>query len=637
MADKPISYEKLVNADKDADTLEQVTSADKNTTVVSRLGRQYPSLAKALQTIIDAGGFKPYSTEAELKASVPVIVPSAAYAFDTKKVWLWNGSAWVDEGTSALDQAKEYVKFSYIMKPDLVAENLNDVVTTGVYFQKVTLEATLERNYPVNKAGKLEVFCPNIYGQQFVFQRYSTLDNEDYLRVKYASFAFQAWKKIASSFDISQLEAKTITVKDALATSNLDTITTTGLYRQFDDASATTVNNYPVQQGGNLYVENLSNMIVQDYTTRFGLRFWRVKFGTNAFQAWQEFASKKWVSDNAILIKSNLSNEDLDSISTSGLYRQLSDANATTANHYPDTRAGILEVKNIGGLIIQEYTTWYSKKFWRTKYSSFAFQVWQEVTPVASINMPYKGKNIAWFGDSIVEGNTHPNRIATLLGATVQKFGFSSHMMSKYIDSPLGRDKGSMYRFAKAINTGDWTDVIAGGEWVRDNLSDDNMPQINAMVATDWTKVDYIVIAFGTNDIYSATPLGELTDPADATGATFVGATKYVIEAIQDKYPHIQIMFVSPVFRTRWFQTPNPDRPEQNSDTLLDPQGKKYTDYVDALLHMKNMYHIPVFDFYRTSGINIRTWSNYLSDGVHPKEIGIQLWTKKISAFMIAN
>lgn len=108
MADKPISLQKLVNADKDADTLEQVTSADKYSTIVSRLGRQYPSLAKALQTIIDAGGFKPYSTEADLKASVPVIVPSAAYAFDTKKVWLWNGSAWLDEGTSALDQAKNY-------------------------------------------------------------------------------------------------------------------------------------------------------------------------------------------------------------------------------------------------------------------------------------------------------------------------------------------------------------------------------------------------------------------------------------------------------------------------------------------------------------------------------------------------
>ena len=209
--------------------------------------------------------------------------------------------------------------------------------------------------------------------------------------------------------------------------------------------------------------------------------------------------------------------------------------------------------------------------------------------------------------------------------------------MSQYPNSPLGRDKGSMYRFAKAINTGDWTDVIAGGEWVRDNLSDDNMPQINAMVATDWTKVDYIVIAFGTNDIYSTTPLGELTDVADATGATFVGATKYVIEAIQDRYPHIQIMFITPTFRTRWFQTPNPDRPEQNSDTLLDPQGKKYTDYIDALLHMKNLYHVPVFDFYRTSGLNIRTWSHYLSDGVHPKENGVQLWTKKISAFMLSN
>ena len=127
---------------------------------------------------------------------------------------------------------------------------------------------------------------------------------------------------------------------------------------------------------------------------------------------------------------------------------------------------------------------------------------------------------------------------------------FRSVSQSRYDGSPLGRDKGSMYRFAKAINTGDWTDVIAGGEWVRDNLGDDNMPQISAMAALDWNTVDYIMIAFGTNDIYATTPLGELTDLADATGATFVGATKYVIEQIQSRYPHIQIMFVSPVFRT---------------------------------------------------------------------------------------
>ncbi|MGR2670814.1 DUF2817 domain-containing protein [Acinetobacter soli] len=111
MADKPISYQQLVDMEKDADTWGEATHADKYTTVVSRLGRQYPSLAKALQTIIDAGGFKPYSTEVELKASVPVIVPSAAYAFDTQKVWLWNGSAWIDEGTSALDQSKQFTNF----------------------------------------------------------------------------------------------------------------------------------------------------------------------------------------------------------------------------------------------------------------------------------------------------------------------------------------------------------------------------------------------------------------------------------------------------------------------------------------------------------------------------------------------
>lgn len=151
MADKPISLQKLVNADKDADTLEQVTSADKYTTIVSRLGRQYPSLAKALQTIIDAGGFKPYSTEAELKASVPVIVPSAAYAFDTKKVWLWNGSAWVDEGTSALDQAKSYADSNPLFKPVNITSAIDfhdSARATGTYYVVSTSAFNSSTNKP---------------------------------------------------------------------------------------------------------------------------------------------------------------------------------------------------------------------------------------------------------------------------------------------------------------------------------------------------------------------------------------------------------------------------------------------------------------------------------------------------------
>lgn len=48
-----------------------------------------------------------FQTETELKATTPSVTGKVAKALDTKKVWYWNGSAWVDTGLSELDLAKE--------------------------------------------------------------------------------------------------------------------------------------------------------------------------------------------------------------------------------------------------------------------------------------------------------------------------------------------------------------------------------------------------------------------------------------------------------------------------------------------------------------------------------------------------
>lgn len=594
---------------------------------------------KVINESIESGLYKPFSKQVDLLAYVPSAEPVVGKAFDTYKVWIWESRApdtipkWHDTGLSELDQAKNFVNSNaLVLRPNLDSENLNTVILTGIYRQIDNSKATTANNYPTteNGAGVLEVINNN----GLIIHEYTTWYNRKFRRTKYSTFDFLPWQETPSASNI------VLYYKPNLGTEDLDSILEGGVYRQLSDANATTSSHYPVTTNGAgiLEVIERGNLIIQEYTTWYGLRFWRTKYSSFAFGAWQKYATQADLAGFLGVKNPLLTTENLDDVLTLGVYRQTQDTNATLERNYPTdvNGAGILTVTPHNGLTLQTFVTWYGRHFWRTKYGSFSFQKWNEYASIASINSPYKGKVVAWIGDSIVEGNNHPNRIATMLGATVHKFGFASHTMSKYPNSPLGRDKGAMYRFAKAINTGDWSDVIAGGEWVRDNLADDNMPQINAMVALDWSKVDYIMIAFGTNDIYSTTPLGE-NYVADANGETFIGAACYSIEQIQSKYPQIQIMFVSPTFRTRWFQTPNPDRPEQNSDTLPDPQGKPYIAYIDALLNLQDIYHIPVFDFYRKSGMNIRTWSNYLSDGVHPKENGIQLWAKKISAFMLAN
>lgn len=103
-----LTPEKLENASKDCDSWDLFFHGSELEDVVTRLGKIFPTLSKILRLFFDTGLFRPFQTEAELLAYVPVTNPSSAYAFDTKKLYLWNGTSWIDEGLSPLDLAKKY-------------------------------------------------------------------------------------------------------------------------------------------------------------------------------------------------------------------------------------------------------------------------------------------------------------------------------------------------------------------------------------------------------------------------------------------------------------------------------------------------------------------------------------------------
>ncbi|ENV60377.1 hypothetical protein [Acinetobacter soli] len=121
MADEIITKQELIDAKPDVKNLGEAANGNETGIVTPRYGEPYLTAPAAIKKIIDAGGFRPFSTEVELKAYTPTSSPVAAYAFDTKKVWLWKQISaegiepkvfgWIDEGTSALDQAKDYSDF----------------------------------------------------------------------------------------------------------------------------------------------------------------------------------------------------------------------------------------------------------------------------------------------------------------------------------------------------------------------------------------------------------------------------------------------------------------------------------------------------------------------------------------------
>ncbi|HAV5443887.1 TPA: SGNH/GDSL hydrolase family protein, partial [Acinetobacter baumannii] len=106
MADEIVTRQQLVDAGLDAESLQKFISGLDSEDVLTRLGQIYPTLAKLVRILMETGGWKAYETEAILLATTPLVNPSVGYAFDTKKLYLWNGTIWKDEGKSPLDVAK---------------------------------------------------------------------------------------------------------------------------------------------------------------------------------------------------------------------------------------------------------------------------------------------------------------------------------------------------------------------------------------------------------------------------------------------------------------------------------------------------------------------------------------------------
>lgn len=108
MADEIVTRQQLVDAGLDAESLQTFISGSDVEDVLTRLGKIYPTLAKLIKILMETGGWKAYETAAILLATTPTVTPSVGYAFDTKKLYLWNGTTWKDEGTSPLDLSKAY-------------------------------------------------------------------------------------------------------------------------------------------------------------------------------------------------------------------------------------------------------------------------------------------------------------------------------------------------------------------------------------------------------------------------------------------------------------------------------------------------------------------------------------------------
>ena len=239
------------------------------------------------------------------------------------------------------------------------------------------------------------------------------------------------------------------------------------------------------------------------------------------------------------------------------------------------------------------------------------------------------GKVGVFFGDSITEFGTYPQQVGDITGLIAYNVGVGGCRMSNHTLPYY--DKFSMTKLADAITTGVWTDQENA---IQESIEhgDDNTEIFQRMKSIDFNNVDYIIIAFGTNDFGGGITIGDAN--SDKNNTTFCGAIKYVIETILTTYPKIKLFFLTPIFR---WKVPNPTEALYNSD--ITPIGELYLkDYANAIIKMCEAYHVPVLDLYNKSNINAINHEYYIStDGTHPTREGYTLIAEKVSKFLLSN
>lgn len=221
-------------------------------------------------------------------------------------------------------------------------------------------------------------------------------------------------------------------------------------------------------------------------------------------------------------------------------------------------------------------------------------------------------------GDSLTEFRNIPYNIGLNLNTTFLNAGIGGTRMGFHENTVYG--ELSFYKIAESINSGNFTAVNTAIDTIIPTVSVPRQQRLlttkNNLNNTDYSKVANMTVWFGTNDFTANNPIGAVSlDNFDTT--TVVGAFNYGIDKILSEYPQIKIYVITPMFRYV-----NSISEVNNSDFYENTLGLKVIDYVNAIVEIANMNHLPVKNMYTESGLNKYNHSLYYEDTTHTNALG---------------
>lgn len=225
-----VTKQQLENASVDADSLEVFISGSDVEDVLTRLGQQYPTLAKLVRILMETGGWKAYQTEAALLATTPTVNPSVGYAFDTKKMYLWNGTSWINEGLSQLDQAKSYADSNAFFKPKPITVNdLNLLTEEGCHYADAAASAIIT-NKPVGVTGSFFILVRRQGTSNILMQELVDNQLQSFKRRRPNATDWSAYEQFASKTLVNTLISAALAIGTINNGDDLNNYLTTGVW-----------------------------------------------------------------------------------------------------------------------------------------------------------------------------------------------------------------------------------------------------------------------------------------------------------------------------------------------------------------------------------------------------------------------
>jgi hypothetical protein len=274
--------------------------------------------------------------------------------------------------------------------------------------------------------------------------------------------------------------------------------------------------------------------------------------------------------------------------------------------------------------VTNEESTKYARLIYAPNASATAptiGQVEYKKIPKSNYQMPLTGyengfKMIA-FGDSITHGDltgnndglSYVNYASQYLNADIESVGFGSTTAARVAETPSGTGLFAFWHLCDCIVSEDpnvWADLDAWAASPSGNTS--YAEHLARLKAVDWNNVNAISILYGANDWAVNIPVGTdyNVDPYKYDGAIAYGITKLLT-----KYPHLQVLVLSPFYRKRTI-----DGQEYISDDA-NTAGVNMAGYAASLRNIQTKLHVPVAGS-DNWGINYLTMKVLSIDGTHP-------------------